>query len=117
MQRASNFLEYVQEELKQLEKMYKADDLTEETEEIVLKRARNNVDQMKFFTEMVKYEHDRDKEIDLPRSLAHYQHAAALADPTAEKCYRLRRKRLRRRSSKSKSCSSSRRRRPTISTA
>jgi HlyD family secretion protein len=85
VQRASNFLEYVQEELKQLEKMYKADDLTEETEEIVLKRARNNVDQMKFFTEMVKYEHDRDKEIDLPRSLAHYQHAAALADLMAEK--------------------------------
>jgi HlyD family secretion protein len=85
VQRASNFLEYVQEELKQLEKMYKADDLTEETEEIVLKRARNNVDQMKFFTEMVKYEHDRDKEIDLPRSLAHYQHAAALAALMAEK--------------------------------
>ena len=32
-------LEYAEEELKQLEKMYNADDLTEETEEIILKRA------------------------------------------------------------------------------
>ena len=31
-------LEYEQEELRQLEKMYKADDITEETEAIVLKR-------------------------------------------------------------------------------
>ena len=34
-------LEYEEEELRQLEKMYKADDLTEETEEIILKRQRN----------------------------------------------------------------------------
>ncbi len=33
-------LDYEQDELDQLEKMYKADDLTEETEEIVLKRSR-----------------------------------------------------------------------------
>ena len=37
-------LENAQEELDQLEKMYKADDLTEETEEIILKRARNGVE-------------------------------------------------------------------------
>ena len=36
--------EYEQEELRQLEKMYKADDITEETEQIVLKRAHDNVD-------------------------------------------------------------------------
>ena len=36
---AKEELEYEQEELHQLEKMYKADDITEETEQIVLKRA------------------------------------------------------------------------------
>ncbi len=38
-----NSLAYQLEELNQLEKMYKADDLTEETEEIILTRARNRV--------------------------------------------------------------------------
>ena len=36
-------------ELRQLEKMYKADDITEETEKIVLKRARNTLDRVKFW--------------------------------------------------------------------
>ena len=35
-------LDYEKDELHELEKMYKADDLTEETEEIVLKRQRNS---------------------------------------------------------------------------
>ena len=39
-------LEYQLEELKQLEKMYKEDDLTEETEEIVLKRQRDAVEEV-----------------------------------------------------------------------
>ena len=34
---------YQKEELHQLEKMYKADDLTEETEEIILTRARHRL--------------------------------------------------------------------------
>lgn len=37
------FLEYEQEELRQLEKMYKADELTDETEEIILRRQQNRV--------------------------------------------------------------------------
>ena len=49
LKNAQQSLEYSEEELKQLEKMYKADDLTEETEEIVLKRARNEVEQGKFY--------------------------------------------------------------------
>ena len=39
---AKDAVEYQAEELRQLEKMYKADDITEETEQIVLKRARDN---------------------------------------------------------------------------
>ena len=45
-------LEYEQEELRQLEKMYKADDISEETEQIVLKRAHDNVDSRKFAAEV-----------------------------------------------------------------
>ncbi len=41
---AADYLAYAEEELKQLKKMYKADDLTEETEEIILKRAQDSVD-------------------------------------------------------------------------
>ena len=37
------YLEYEQEELRQLEKMYQADELTDETEEIILRRQRNSV--------------------------------------------------------------------------
>ncbi len=51
---ADQFVEYAAEELRQLEKMYKADDLTEETEEIILKRARNDLEQTKFFAERMK---------------------------------------------------------------
>ena len=41
---AENSLAYAQEELKQLKKMYEADDITEETEEIIVKRAQHSVD-------------------------------------------------------------------------
>jgi HlyD family secretion protein len=81
----TNLVEYVEEELKQLEKMYKADDLTEETEEIVLKRARNDVGQMKHMLDMAKYSNDRTTQVELPRSLANYQHSAARAGLLAEK--------------------------------
>lgn len=61
-------LEYVNEELKQLEKMYKADDLTEETEEIILKRSRNDVERAKFVAEQARARHDRAMSLDLPRA-------------------------------------------------
>jgi RND family efflux transporter MFP subunit len=81
----TNQLEYVEEELKQLEKMYKADDLTEETEEIVLKRARNDVNQFKHLLDMARYNSDRTTQVDLPRTLASYQHSAARAALLADK--------------------------------
>lgn len=52
-------LENAQEELDQLEKMYKADDLTEETEEIILKRARRSVESAEFFVEQSKVRTER----------------------------------------------------------
>jgi HlyD family secretion protein len=62
-----NFLDYQKEELKQLEKMYKADDLTEETEEIILKRTRDQVEQVEFMNEMAKIDREQLFKIQLPR--------------------------------------------------
>ncbi len=65
--RSQNYLEYTQEELRQLEKMYKADDLTEETEEIILKRQRNAVKRAVFNLEMAKTNADKTLNVELPR--------------------------------------------------
>jgi HlyD family secretion protein len=61
-------LEYQEEELRQLEKMYKADDITEATEEIILRRARNGVERAKFTYERAKSEHEYALKHDLPRT-------------------------------------------------
>lgn len=65
---SENYLRNALEELRQLEKMYKADDLTEETEEIVLKRARDAVKRAEFYLEMDKIRRDETLDIRLPRS-------------------------------------------------
>ncbi len=52
-------LENEVEELKQLEKMYKEDELTEESEEIVLKRARQAVESAQFRHEGAEIANDR----------------------------------------------------------
>ncbi|MDZ7619436.1 MAG: HlyD family efflux transporter periplasmic adaptor subunit, partial [Patescibacteria group bacterium] len=51
----------------QLEKMYKADELTEETEEIVLRRARNAVERATFLLERAEVFYKRTTAVDLPR--------------------------------------------------
>ena len=60
-------LDNAMEELKQLEKMYEADDLTEETEEIVLKRQKFSVEAAQFFLENSKLNSTRDLEVMIPR--------------------------------------------------
>jgi hypothetical protein len=65
---SENFLAYAQEELRQLEKMYKADDLVEETEEIVLKRTRDAVERAKFMVEIMKSDRDAALKMRLPRA-------------------------------------------------
>ncbi len=60
-------LEYEREELQQLEKMYKADDLTEQTEEIVLKRQRNAVEAAEFMLQRARLSRDETFQIELPR--------------------------------------------------
>ena len=60
-------LENQKEELKQLEKMYRSKDLTEETEEIILKRQRFAVEQSEHFLRLTKNRRDQVINVDLPR--------------------------------------------------
>lgn len=68
MKSAEDMLAYEEEELKQLEKMYKADDLVEETEEIVLKRARDQVERARFMLERTKLQIDAMARMTIPRT-------------------------------------------------
>lgn len=74
LKRAEIYLENEREELRQLEKMYAADDLTEETEEIILKRQKDQVVAAEFELRMQKLSHTRTREVLLPRE------AVTLAD-------------------------------------
>ncbi len=73
-------LEYAQEELKQLEKMYNADDLTEETEEIVLQRARNDVERSEFYLKSTELRSKKALAQDIPRAEQELAEAAKRAD-------------------------------------
>ena len=63
----ANFLEYSREELKQLEKMYRDKDLTEETEEIIVKRQRNQIEMIEFMLESSKIQQNREETRGVPR--------------------------------------------------
>src|SRR3972149_4579983 len=65
---AKQSLEYQRQELEQLEKMYKADDLTEETEEIVLKRQRDAVERAEFNAQREEVEYDQSIKYQVPRT-------------------------------------------------
>jgi len=60
-------LDYALEELNQLEKMYKADDLTEETEEIILRRQKFTVESARFALEANRLVSERELKVSLPR--------------------------------------------------
>tara|TARA_B110000003_G_scaffold275171_1_gene317043 strand:+ start:3051 stop:4571 length:1521 start_codon:yes stop_codon:yes gene_type:complete len=61
-------LSYLVEELNQLKKMYEADDLTEETEEIILIRTQNEVNRYKFALEGAKIRKDKRLKFEIPQS-------------------------------------------------
>jgi len=65
--------------------MYKADDLTEETEEIVLKRQRNAVKAAEFRLGVAKAHYHDTMKFDLPRRAESIQQAAVRADISAAK--------------------------------
>ena len=67
LKNAQQYYENDLEELKQLEKMYAADDLTEETEEIILKRQRAEVEQSLFYLERAKLRYEETLQIRMPR--------------------------------------------------
>lgn len=60
-------VEYAQDELEQLQKMYNEDELTEESEKIVLKRAERSLDQAKFYFELAQVDVDHTLNVELPR--------------------------------------------------
>ncbi len=68
VQSAKDSLAYQQEELKQLERMYEADDLTEETEEIILKRTRDAVERAAYFLTTAVDSERRNLAFTIPRS-------------------------------------------------
>ena len=67
LKNTGNYLEYAREELKQLEKMYRDKDLTEETEEIILKRQRNQIESLEHNLESAKIQTDRSLNVEIPR--------------------------------------------------
>ena len=64
------------EELDQIEKMYKSEELTNATRDIVLKRAQRSLDRSKIRYEMYLKRLDRMKSYDMPRQLEEMQLAA-----------------------------------------
>ncbi len=73
-------LAYAQEELRQLKKMYEADDLTEETEEIILQRAENAVAKSKFSLEAAKIRNEQTLRFEMPREDVAVKEAAKRND-------------------------------------
>jgi multidrug resistance efflux pump len=85
LKRAKLRLESDEEELKQLLAMYQADDLTEDTEEFILKRQRDAVAAGKFYVRMQELETARTLEVELPRKAEDLERAAAEAAITLAK--------------------------------
>ncbi len=77
---AEHSLEYSQEELDQLQKMYDEDDLTEESEEIVLKRTRRDVESSKYFLEIAKERAKRTLEQAIPNQQVKQESTLATAE-------------------------------------
>lgn len=74
----TEYLAYAAEELAQLEKMYKQDDLTEETEEIILRRARNSVHEATWRKEQTEERVKRTLETTIPREHENLQSSLEL---------------------------------------
>jgi multidrug efflux pump subunit AcrA (membrane-fusion protein) len=75
----ADYLEYAKEELKQLQKMYRNKDLTEETEEIILKRQRNRVEMISFWLDEMAVQRDHTLAFEIPRREQTFRDAAAKA--------------------------------------
>ncbi len=67
LRQTEEMLASYEEELKQLLQMYEADDITEDTEEIILKKQQFAVERAKFSLKREILDHKRTKEITIPR--------------------------------------------------
>ena len=75
LKHAKEQLESAKEELSQLEKMYKADDITDETEEFILKRQRSTVASAELALKHQQQESERFTKTELPRKEETLRHA------------------------------------------
>jgi RND family efflux transporter MFP subunit len=82
---ATHYLEYAKEELRQLEKMYRSKDLTEETEEIILKRQRHQVESADFNLKTATIKRDQTLKVDMPRKAISLREDAAKLTVALEK--------------------------------
>ena len=64
---SKQYLEYAREELNQLQKMYRSKDLTEETEEMILKRQKNQIEASEFRLQSAELQRDSTLKVELPR--------------------------------------------------
>jgi multidrug efflux pump subunit AcrA (membrane-fusion protein) len=67
VKRSVESLEYSKEQLRQLEKMYRSKDLTEETEEIILRRQRFEVEVGEFMLKEAELHRNQALKVELPR--------------------------------------------------
>ena len=82
---AEESLKYNREELRQLEKMYRDKDLTEETEEMILQRTRFEVESAEFNLRRAGLESEAALELEIPRREAGLRDAAEKARLGLEK--------------------------------
>lgn len=75
IERNRQWLENEREELRQLEQMYKADDLTEDTEEIILTRQKNSVAHAELMLRLSELRQTRALEVLLPRKAENLSNA------------------------------------------
>jgi multidrug efflux pump subunit AcrA (membrane-fusion protein) len=85
VKRSVEYLEYSKEELRQLEKMYRSKDLTEETEEIILRRQRFQVESSEFTLKENELQRDQVLKVDLPRQEQHVRENAVKQSIDLEK--------------------------------
>ena len=87
LKRSEQILSNQREELKQLSKMYEADDITEDTEEIILVRQQDAVASAEFALRMEILDHKRTLSVTLPReakSLADSERDTSISQKKAE---------------------------------
>ena len=82
---AEEFLKYANEELRQLQQMYKDKDLTEETEEMILQRTRFEVEQAEFRLKNSRLNAEEQLSVEVPRRDEAVAAAAARAALDLEK--------------------------------